>query len=171
MIGDFNKDDKLEIVAFGVHNGFNSAILFSADPDSLNGQTPSISNYFFADLPIVQPTSLVSFLPCDLTKYHNIRMNSAVGSTLMFDAGSEEFRFLIHEGIDTDCRSVHYRFDRNLKFLSVSPGNGFEAERDLLVNHGKLKPPRTNTPEYTKMLEGNIRYWKDGKWVKREELE
>ena len=171
MIGDFNKDDKLEIVAFGVHNGFNSAILFSVDPDSLNGQTPSIGDYLFTDLPKVVLRSLISFLPCDLTKYHNIRMNAAVGSTLMFDHGSEEFRFLIHEGIDTDCRSVHYRFDRNLKFLSVSPGNGFEAERDLLIREGKLSPPKTNTEDYTRMLENNILYWKNYNWVKREELE
>ena len=165
MIGDFNKDDKLEIVALGVHNGFNSAILFTVDPENLNGQTPTVGDYSFIGLETVRPKTLISFLPCDLTKYHNIRMNSAVGSTLMFDNGSKEFRFLIHEGIDTDCRSVHYRFDKNLKFLSVSPGNGYEEERDMLVRQGKLSPPLTNTKEYEKMLRDKITYWENDNWV------
>lgn len=58
---------------------------------------------------------------------------------------------------------------------------GFEVARESLVGHGELKPLYTDTLEYINLQKGKILYWlvpekqssdgKDGKWVKREELE
>lgn len=171
LLGDFNNDKKKEIVGIGLHNGFNATILFSIDIKNLNGQSPAIGNYKFIDLPEAEMNSYILILPSDLTKYYNIRLNYPLGASFNYNKSGREFRFMINEGSYDHPRGVHYVFGQELKSFSVSTGNDFEEERDMLIRGHKLPPPKTNSVEYSKMLEDKILFWKNGQWVKREELD
>jgi len=45
------------------------------------------------------------------------------------------------------------------------------VQRDTLVARGILKPPYTDTKEYCSLIKSKLLFYKNGKWVKREELE
>lgn len=62
---------------------------------------------------------------------------------------------------------LHYNF----KDFDVIVDNQYRVIRDSLVVQGKLNLPYTDTHEYKEIFKSKILYYKDGKWVKREELE
>ncbi|MCZ7615549.1 MAG: hypothetical protein M5T52_18885 [Ignavibacteriaceae bacterium] len=66
---------------------------------------------------------------------------------------------------------IGYDVSYNLKDINIVVGSDFRVVRDTLVAHGLLNPPYTDTEEYKELLKSKILYWKNGKWVKKEELE
>ncbi len=64
-----------------------------------------------------------------------------------------------------------YEIDYNLKDIDVNFSSSFRVQRDTLVSHGLLKPPYTDTREYREIIKNNILYWKNGKWLKKTELD
>lgn len=64
-----------------------------------------------------------------------------------------------------------YEVDYNFKNINVVIDSDFRVQRDTLVAKGILKLPFTDTEEYKNIIKSNILYWKNGKWVKRNELD
>lgn len=59
--------------------------------------------------------------------------------------------------------------DISLTVSDVVVISSFRVFRDSLVAQGKLNPPFTDTKEYKEIIKNSVLYWKNGKWVKREE--
>ena len=72
---------------------------------------------------------------------------------------------------ETGIAGLRYILSKNFKDFNISVTDQFTVYRDSLVLNGTLKEPYTNTKEYVELYKKGIRYWKNGKWVKREELE
>ena len=166
MLGDFDDNNIKEIVAIGLNNAFKSAVIFSVAISNIDGQMPTTYPYKFKNVHEAQLNHLVNVSPTDLTEYFNIKLSTLVGSSLHFDKGSKEFRFWIIEGSPTNSGTIHYRFTKDLKLVSISPGNDFEETREKLIKEGKLKGPNTNSNKYVKFLESKISYWENNKWVR-----
>jgi hypothetical protein len=65
---------------------------------------------------------------------------------------------------------MDYRFKLDLSDVDIYISSSFRVLRDSLVVRGILNPPFTDTKEYIEQQENKILYWKDGKWVKRNDL-
>lgn len=61
-------------------------------------------------------------------------------------------------------------FDSTLTISDVIIISSFRVFRDSLVHRGKLNPPYTDTKEYKEIIKNSVLYWKNSKWVRREEL-
>ncbi len=66
---------------------------------------------------------------------------------------------------------MDYQLKSNLKDFNIYVSSSFRVVRDSLVAKGFLKEPYTDTREYIELQESKILYWKDGVWVRRNELD
>ena len=170
IIGDFNSDNKKEIVAIGLNNGYERSILFSLDLDKLNGsRSPAPPYYTILDHDIADFNQYILLPKSDLTNLY-FRWNSPKQGSLFYSEKTKEFNFIIGE-YDTNNiqRALVYRCSSEMKNFFIDCGDDFQRARDSLVAHGKLNPPYTYTPEYFKGLKEQIRYWDGEKFVTAEE--
>lgn len=156
MIGDFNEDDKKEMIVAGLNNGFERAVLFSVDLDKIIGQTPAPERYIFNNIPKAELNRYV-LLPH--TDYGRIfyRSNLVPRNGIYYTANSKEIVVQTQEGTDKPIL-FYYGFDTELNFLWVDCADNAQQLRDSLVIQGILNPPLTNTEEYFKILEDGIEY-------------
>lgn len=154
MIGDFNEDGKKEIIAAGMNNGYERAILFSADLDKIAGQTPSPERYRFNN---ISDAKLNRYLLLPHTDYGKLfsRYNLVPVNSLYYTSSSKEIVVMTSEGVDNSI-GFYYGFDKDLNFQWVDCGDSAQQLRDSLVIKGILNPPLTNTVEYFKILEEGI---------------
>ncbi len=165
VIGDFNSDNIKEIVAIGINNGYERAVLFSIDIDSLNGRSPAPPYYTIRSKPLAYYTEYILLPKSDLTRLY-FRWNSPIEGSLFYKQSAAEFNFMIGEyDADNVRRNLIYRCDGELRNFYIDCGDDFQTLRDSLVVHGKLNPPLTYTPEYFKQLKEQLRYWNGKKFV------
>lgn len=156
MIGDFNEDDKKEMIVAGLNNGFERAVLFSVDLDKIVGQTPAPERYTFNNIPKAELNRYVLLPHTDYGRIFQ-RSNLVPRNGIYYTASSKEIIAQTQEGIDKPIL-FYYGFDTELNFLWVDCADNAQQLRDSLVIHGILSPPLTNTEEYFKILEDGIEY-------------
>ncbi len=168
LIGDFNDDGTKELVIAGMHNGFEKAILFSANFEKIKGQTPAPERYIFNKIPEAE---LIQFILLPHTDYGKmfLRSNIVPLSSMYFASNSEE---IVVSTLDGDKRpiNVYYGFDKHLNFLWVDCADNAQKYRDSLVAQNILKPPFTNTNEYSEILKNEIKYWTGSNLVSMAEI-
>jgi len=103
----------------------------------------------------------------DVTIYRNERYNLPVLGDLHFYKNSKEFGFHVLEGNHIMDGNIEYRFDKNLNLILIEYTDPFLMSRDKLVKSGELNPPLTNTVEYKKILEKELRFWDGERFVRR----
>ena len=90
----------------------------------------------------------------------------------LFDDLTEKKYWFITHLVNPEIRGYYWiKIDYNLKDLDIVISNQFRVLRDSLVAQGKLNKPYTDTEDYKNIIKSNLLYWKDGNWVKREEME
>jgi hypothetical protein len=156
MIGDFNEDNKKEMIVAGLNNGFERAVLFSVDLDKLIGQTPSPERYIFNNLPKAELNKYILIPNSDYGKLYH-RSNLVPFNGLYYASNSKE---IVAQTLDGNDKPIlfYYGFDTDLNFLWVDCADNAQQLRDSLVMQGILNHPLTNTEEYFKILEESIEY-------------
>jgi hypothetical protein len=156
MIGDFNEDDKKEMIVAGLNNGFERAVLFSVDLDKIFGQTPAPERYIFNNIPKAELNGYIVLPNSDYGKLFH-RSNIVPFNGLYYASNSKE---IVAQTLDGNDKPIlfYYGFDTDLNFLWVDCADNAQQLRDSLVMQGILNPPFTNTEEYFKILEESIEY-------------
>ncbi len=175
---DINNDGQEDIVAAGIDNGFEDAVVWGIESNKLDGYRPTTREYQIKGF---KEADLIFYLRIpkqDVDKYLGIRNPSIWHYSLNFREYDKSLSFemltiknpglqLISDFIKTYIITV----DSNLTVSDVVVISSFRVFRDSLVAQGKLNPPYTDTKEYKEIIKNSVLYWKNGKWVKREEWE
>ncbi|MFN3873485.1 MAG: hypothetical protein ACK4R9_10820 [Ignavibacterium sp.] len=175
---DINNDGQEEIVAVGIDNGFEDAVVWGIELNKLDGYRPTTKEYQIKGF---KEADLIFYLRIpkqDVDKYLGIRNPSIWYYSLNFREYDKSLSFemltiknpglqLISDFIKTYIITI----DSNLTVSDVVVISSFRVFRDSLVAQGKLNPPYTDTKEYKEIIKNSVLYWKNGKWVKREEWE
>lgn len=175
---DINNDGQEDIVAAGIDNGFEDAVVWGIESNKLDGYRPTTREYQIKGF---KEADLIFYLRIpkqDVDKYLGIRNPSIWHYSLNFREYDKSLSFemltiknpglqLISDFIKTYIITI----DSNLTVSDVVVISSFRVFRDSLVAQGKLNPPYTDTKEYKEIIKNSVLYWKNGKWVKREEWE
>lgn len=172
IIIDLEDDGRKGIVAIGHNNGYESPILFAVDVENINGFNPATVNYKLIGK---QNSELISYIlipKTDFTNYYNESRVGTLADVLQFRNDLQKILFATIEGNSSSERGeVWYYLDKNLRDFDIVIGENLRIKRDSLVGRGKLSYPLTDTKEYRDSLKSQMLYWKNGRWVKREELD
>jgi hypothetical protein len=170
-IQDIDKDKKPDILSLGADNGYEDLVFSICEIDTLTQVRPTTDEYLIQDFPIAKMKAYIRFPKNDFDNYKKIRIPTCLISDLVID--NSQKRILFGSAIPPDYVELQlgYEFNFNLKDVDVNVSNNFRVQRDTLVAHEILKPPYTDTQEYRNIIKNNILYWKDGKWVKRNEMD
>lgn len=171
IIKDVNNDNKKDILAIGLDNGFEEQILFAFPIDTLTKVRPSTKDYTIKNFPLAELISYIRIPKTDFEKIKNYRMSGVDRGTLVDETFENLYRCIILVSDRREDGSIWVKLDYNLRDFDLVIGDQFRVNRDTLVAKGKLNPPYTDTDEYKNIIKNNILYWKDGLWVKRNELD
>lgn len=171
LIKDINNDSKKDILAVGLDNGFEEQVFFVFTIDTLTKVRQSTKEYTIKNFPISDFISYIRIPKTDYTKLIQLRVPGLEKGSLVDEIFEKVYRFIIQPDFDYNKCSIWIKVDYNLRDIDFIVDNQFRIIRDSLVAQGKLRPPFTDTVEYKNIIKNNILYWKDGQWVKRNELD
>lgn len=162
-IGDFDKDDELEIFIGGINNGLESAFACIINLNDLNGQTPTIKNYLFENIPLANFKKYFILPKTDLCIYGGRRFNGT--EVTHFNEDTETYLVGVNEKFNNLGVGPFYVFNHTLDSAYLQIGDALQFTRDSLIIKGLLKPPFTTDPEYEKILISKINEWDGKKFV------
>ena len=171
MITDINNDGRKDILCVGQDNGYEDAVFFGFDIDTLTEVRPTTSEYLIRDFPVSDLITYIRFPKTDYDVYRNYRTPGLHPYGFKDVRNFKYYQFIVDSHMDDFASTLWYQVDYNLKDVNIIVDNRFRVMRDTLVAHGKLPLPYTDTPEYVELQKSKILYWQNGKWAKREELD
>ncbi len=157
-IGDFNKDDRKELVMFGINNAFKRAIVFSIDIDKIEGQLPTDEKKGFIDIKPAKFNNYVLLPKTDYTESLTGNYNSTMWGYFLRNQDSTRIINFLMEGKASDPKGIMIELNGNLEVTKIDPSLEFEIARDSLVSKGIISKPYTNSEEYKKVLWDQIEY-------------
>lgn len=174
LVVDMDENGEKEVVAIGADNGFNDGVIWCVELNKLNGFRPTTLEYRIKNF---EQVDLIFYVRIPKTDYDIIsggRVNGLIPGSLAYNETEKEFRFASLSAMDNTQKvnfpARTYNLDINNMQFEVYMIDKFSSLRDSLVNAHLLSLPYTDTKEYKEILKSQILYFKDGKWVKREEL-
>lgn len=170
-IKDINKDGNKEFIGIGYDNGYEDVVFWGVGIDSLINMRPTTEDYFLQNMKTAEMKVYIRFPKIDYDYYKQIRTPTLIAANFSDNQSQREYRFSVGENAQVQIPNLSYKINYNLKDIDVIITSGFRVRRDSLVSQGKLNLPYTDTEAYKKIIMDNIRYWKEGKWVKRNELD
>ncbi|MBK6915702.1 MAG: hypothetical protein IPH11_19320 [Ignavibacteriales bacterium] len=170
-IRDINNDGKKDILCIGLDNGFEDAIFFGFNLTGVNCIRPTTDNYQIKNYPVSDFICLIRIPKTDYDFAVQNRFQSIHMGTLNYLSNTKEYFFIIDSDMKNSFSGIWYKLTQNLIDFNISVDNQFRVKRDSLVAKGILNLPYSDTKEYENILKNNILYWKNGIWVKKEEME
>lgn len=171
IIKDIDNDGERDILAIGVDNGFEDIVVFGFGIDSLTRVRPSTKEYTIKNFPMAELKNFIRLRKTDYDNYLYMRMPAIDAGSLFDNVAENKYMFATATNDpETQCH-LWIKLDYNLKDCDVIVDNRYRVIRDSLVAKGKLYTPYTDTKEWIEAYKSKILYWKDGKWVKRAELD
>ncbi|BDQ03802.1 hypothetical protein [Ignavibacterium sp.] len=176
LVLDADRDGAQEIIACGLDNGYEDAVFWILRLNDLDGYRPTKQEYIIKDK---KEANLVAYLRIPKNDFDILvghRTTGIVFFDLSYKQEMKKFSFTLfnfkttHIEFSAKIYTVAYEIDTNYTVSDVIIGSNFRVIRDSLVAHGNLNPPFTDTKEYKKILISNVLYWKDGKWLRKEEF-
>ncbi|HOJ06134.1 MAG: hypothetical protein HND40_14140 [Ignavibacteriota bacterium] len=171
FIKDIDSDSKPEIVGFGYDNGFEDIVFFVYEIDTLTKVRPTTEKYLIRNYPIADMKAYIRFPKTDYEIYHQTRTPSLVTGSFSDEEQSRKYTFGFAKNKDNSEPTISFRIDYNFKDIDLVILSSYRVQRDTLVARGILKPPYTDTKEYCNLIKSKLLFYKNGKWVKREELD
>jgi hypothetical protein len=160
-----------------IDNGFEDAVILGIELSKLDGFRPTTNEYRIKNKKQIEPIFYIRIPKNDYEIMMNFRTPSILSNSFRFVESSKKLisTFFVSKYAQLSPENMidSYTIEVNSNFIvnDVVIGNNFRVFRDTLVAHGKLNPPYTDTREYKEIIKNSILYWKNGKWVKREELD
>ena len=164
-VWDIDNDNIKEIVCGGVLNKKGRAVLFSIDIDKLNGTVPYDTTQYFKNLDKADYDHYITIPQTDFGKLVFPKYNRAY---YPLEFNDNTLKIDIFEGKDLLNTAFQYSLFLNADFSpkDIVIGDVYIANRDRLVNEGKLNKPYTNSKEFKNSILENIEYWDGEKFVK-----
>jgi hypothetical protein len=171
IIKDINNDEKKDILCVGLDNGYEDAVFFGYEIDTLTKVRLSTDEYLIRGHKISDLITYIRFPKTDYDEYKKFRTPGIAGESFKDFKGSRFYQFYTSDYLNNYCSCLWYQVDYNLKDVNIIIDSRFRVMRDSLVSHGALPLPNTDTPEYVDIQKNRILYLKNSKWVKRKELD
>ena len=170
ILKDIDNDGKAEVIGLGYDNGYEDAVFFVFEIDTLTKMRPSKSEYLLNNFSLSEMKTYIRFPKSDYEKYANVRTPTLTSGTLQDDPKNRKYKFTIVNPLSRQNNLFSYEISYNLKDIDIIISSGFRVARDSLVAHEILKPPYTDTDDYKSVIKNDILYWVNGSWVTRNEL-
>ena len=177
ILKDINNDNISDLVMDGLDNGFEDGIILGVELSKMDGYRPTTKEYRIKNKKQIEPIFYIRIPKNDYEIMMNFRTTGILNHKLIFTENDKTitstfFSYktsfqLLSDRIITFSLEV----DSNFIVKDVVISSNFRVFRDTLVAHGRLNPPYTDTKEYREIIKNSVLYLKNGKWVKREELD
>ena len=171
IIKDINSDGNNDVLCVGVDNGYEDAVFFGYEIDTLTKVRPTTNEYLIRGFPVGNPITYIRFTKTDYDEYKKFRSPAPHPDSFLDRTSQKYYQFFTMDFLNDNSSCLWYQVDYNLTDVNIVVDSRFRVIRDSLVAHGELKPPYTDTPEYVELQKSKILYYKNSGWVKREELE
>ena len=177
LLRDIDRDSIPEILGLGLDNGYEDAVLWATKINNFDGYRLTVDEYKIKNK---KPAELIFYIripKTDYDVYNKLRTPSIDLEGLHYDLESRSVHFnftsikYLSPNANNNFLMIGFELDSTYKNFFINIISGFRVIRDSLVAHGELKPPFTDTKEYREIIKNSILYLKDGKWVKRNELD
>lgn len=169
IIEDCNHNGQKELFVLGINNGLGRSVFFSIDINKIDGQLPALPEYRLLNTENAHPNQYLLLPKSDYTDYYGYRFNVPQVGPAFYDIKKNDFLLYVSEGSElSNWASIGYRFDPQLKLLSVVFSDAIIKKRDALIKEGKLKDPLTRTREFEQGLISQLRYWDGTRFVTAE---
>ncbi len=178
ILTDINMDKKKEFIGWASDNGFEQPVIWAMNLDTLQGARPTTQDYQIHDKQEAKLLFYIRTPNTDYDRFANHRQGIPAFIGLFYEEQNNTLCFQTIYNLAQLKSALIYRLNVKSLELNIFIDDNYRISRDTLVAKGKLKPPFTDTKEYITNLKNQILYWqptsainKNGKWVKREELE
>lgn len=169
-IKDVDLDKKHEIIGAGYDNSYEDLVFFAYEIDTLTKMRPETDEYMLKGFPTAEMIVYIRFPKTDYDNYFKVRTPVYFSGGFSFEDVSLKFKFGPALPEEPMYPELGYEINYNFKDIEVVVSSPFRVQRDSLVVHGLLKTPYTDTKDYKNLIRNGILYWKDGKWVKRDDI-
>lgn len=174
---DINNDGIKDIIGCGVDNGFEDAVVWGIEINKINGYRPTTKAYKIKGRNIAELIFYFRVPKQDIDLYFNARHPNIRNNMLEY----KEFNKTISVGFHTNKNqnlpnpydnipTYNLIIDSSFIVSDIIIISNFRILRDSLVAQGILKPPYTDTNEYKELIKSSVLYWKNEKWVRKDEL-
>jgi hypothetical protein len=171
-VKDINNDGKKDIVAIGYDNGYEDGVCFGYNIDTLTQVRLTTNEYLIKNFPVADLIIYLRIPKTDFDNYYKNRTPALFGNSLRYDSRTNNYGLgSSSDDIDSRHANIEYILDDNFIVDDAVVMSNFRIRRDTLVTHGELNPPFTDTEAYKEIIKSNILYYRNGKWVKREEID
>lgn len=171
IIKDIDGDGISEILGVGFDNGYEDAVFFVYETDTLTKVRPTTKEYLIRHYPIAEMKYYLRFPKSDYDIYFKLRTPGLNNTALIDDSRFGKYKFGVTNPFDYKDNEIGYDISYNFRSIDIIIDSDFRVQRDTLVAHGILRPPYTDTEDYKKIIRDKILFWKGGKWVKEEDTD
>lgn len=168
---DFNNNGIIDVIGAGYDNGYEDLVFFGYELKASICVRPTQDEYLIKSYPIADMMVYIRFPKTDFDNLFEDRTPGYQTNSLIRQDNFKKFSFVATIPEKYPEAGLGYEVDYNFKNINVVIDSDFRVQRDTLVAKGILKLPFTDTEEYKNIIKSNILYWKNGKWVKRDELD
>lgn len=171
IIGDFNSDSKKELAINFFNNSFHQTGISVIDVEKISGMMPCKIERSAEG---ISSANLYCYILVPNTDYSELWGDFSTNpgnGTILKDENEKVIMWETREGRDSIPAGIGYKLSYNFKDIIIVVSSVFASKRDNCVKNGILAFPLSDTQEYRNLLLSKILNWKNGKWVRREELE
>ena len=171
IIKDINNDGKKDVLCVGLDNGYEDAVFFGYEIDTLTKVRLTTDKYLIRGHQIADLITYIRLPKTDYDEYKKFRTPGISEKSFVDIKSSRTYQFCTTDYLNDYSSCLWYQIDYNLRDVNIIVDSRFRVMRDSLVSHGALPLPYTDTPEYVDLQKHKLLYWKNGNWVKRNELD
>lgn len=165
MIKDINNDGKKDLLCLGYENGYEDAVLFGCELDTLTKVRPTTEEYLIKNYLISDVLAYIRFAKVDYDIFYGNRTPSVNPGILGYEIQNNKYSFSTNEFHNERTATIGYEISNDFKEVNIVIDSGFRVRRDTLVAHGKLNPPYTDTKEYQELIKNQILFWNGKEFV------
>lgn len=170
ILKDVDDDGKMDIVGVGYDNGYKDLVFFAKAIDTLNSVRPTVTDYQISDYAPANMKVYIRFPKNDYDIYNELYTPGYNIGSFLEQRELKKYVFSSSFKSGGLEAAVGYEIDYNFKDVDIVIDSDFGIARDSLVVRGSLYLPFTDTEEYKNIIKSNILYYKNGEWVRREEM-
>lgn len=177
LLRDIDNDSKSEIIGLGVDNGYEDAVLWAMGIDDYDGYRPTTDEYIIKGRKQADLIFYIRIPKTDYDNYIKVRTPGVDLSGLSYDSRNKVIRFSLSSRKKLNYEDyleitiITFELDSTFKNFFINILSDYRVVRDSLVAKGVLNPPYTDTREYREIIRNSILYYKNGKWLRRRELD
>lgn len=171
ILKDMDEDGKMDVIGVGYDNGFKDLVFFVKEIDTLNTVRPTVMEYQISDYAPAKMKAYIRFPKNDYDIYNELYTPGYYVGSLLDQKELKRFIFSSSFKSGGAEAAVGYEIEYNFRDVNIVIDSDFGVARDSLVARALLHLPFTDTEEYKEIIKNNILFWKNGKWVKRTEID